>query len=179
MWGQDTAMAPAMSSVEDLNHLLGLVMRHFNSILSGFEAQPPVVAPFWEMRVTAAGKFEDAEAWAYGFGEGVKLNRSAWQALLQDPQGRRWYRPIGLLGEDGFSADQDELTETPAQRQALAAEIEDSLIRIHAFWLPLRQALQECHVAQRLSSKVRRNEPCPCGSGKKFKKCCGAPAELQ
>ncbi|MDM0116001.1 SEC-C metal-binding domain-containing protein [Variovorax sp. J22R133] len=21
--------------------------------------------------------------------------------------------------------------------------------------------------------KVRRNEPCPCGSGKKFKKCCG------
>jgi len=23
------------------------------------------------------------------------------------------------------------------------------------------------------SSKVRRNEPCPCGSGKKYKKCCG------
>src|ERR1700722_6078778 len=23
-------------------------------------------------------------------------------------------------------------------------------------------------------TKVRRNEPCPCGSGKKFKKCCGA-----
>lgn len=23
--------------------------------------------------------------------------------------------------------------------------------------------------------KVGRNEPCPCGSGKKFKKCCYAP----
>jgi uncharacterized protein YecA (UPF0149 family) len=23
-------------------------------------------------------------------------------------------------------------------------------------------------------SEVGRNEPCPCGSGKKFKKCCGA-----
>lgn len=23
-------------------------------------------------------------------------------------------------------------------------------------------------------AKVGRNEPCPCGSGKKFKKCCGA-----
>lgn len=22
-------------------------------------------------------------------------------------------------------------------------------------------------------SKIERNEPCPCGSGKKFKKCCG------
>ncbi len=25
-----------------------------------------------------------------------------------------------------------------------------------------------------VSRKVGRNEPCPCGSGKKFKKCCGA-----
>ncbi len=23
-------------------------------------------------------------------------------------------------------------------------------------------------------TKIGRNEPCPCGSGKKFKKCCGA-----
>ena len=26
---------------------------------------------------------------------------------------------------------------------------------------------------QAVSSKVGRNEPCPCGSGKKYKKCCG------
>ncbi|MBM4086922.1 MAG: hypothetical protein FJ272_19205, partial [Planctomycetes bacterium] len=24
-----------------------------------------------------------------------------------------------------------------------------------------------------LSSKIDRNSPCPCGSGRKFKKCCG------
>jgi uncharacterized protein YecA (UPF0149 family) len=24
------------------------------------------------------------------------------------------------------------------------------------------------------SSKIGRNDPCPCGSGKKYKKCCGA-----
>lgn len=28
----------------------------------------------------------------------------------------------------------------------------------------------------RVAPKIGRNEPCPCGSGKKFKKCCGAPA---
>ena len=28
--------------------------------------------------------------------------------------------------------------------------------------------------ACRTSAKVGRNDPCPCGSGKKFKKCCGA-----
>jgi uncharacterized protein YecA (UPF0149 family) len=26
---------------------------------------------------------------------------------------------------------------------------------------------------RRNSSKVGRNDPCPCGSGKKYKKCCG------
>ncbi len=26
---------------------------------------------------------------------------------------------------------------------------------------------------KRRAPKVGRNEPCPCGSGKKFKKCCG------
>ena len=27
---------------------------------------------------------------------------------------------------------------------------------------------------QKVEEKVGRNEPCPCGSGKKYKKCCGA-----
>ncbi|MBI3920989.1 MAG: SPASM domain-containing protein, partial [Armatimonadetes bacterium] len=27
--------------------------------------------------------------------------------------------------------------------------------------------------------KVGRNEPCPCGSGQKFKKCCGAAAAIE
>ncbi len=27
---------------------------------------------------------------------------------------------------------------------------------------------------QAVSEKIGRNEPCPCGSGKKYKKCCGA-----
>jgi preprotein translocase subunit SecA len=27
----------------------------------------------------------------------------------------------------------------------------------------------------RSEPKVGRNEPCPCGSGKKYKKCCGRP----
>jgi preprotein translocase subunit SecA len=26
----------------------------------------------------------------------------------------------------------------------------------------------------RVGKKIGRNDPCPCGSGKKYKKCCGA-----
>lgn len=30
-------------------------------------------------------------------------------------------------------------------------------------------------VVRRASEKVGRNDPCPCGSGKKYKQCCGRP----
>ena len=29
-------------------------------------------------------------------------------------------------------------------------------------------------VVKKAADKVGRNDPCPCGSGKKYKKCCGA-----
>jgi preprotein translocase subunit SecA len=46
---------------------------------------------------------------------------------------------------------------------------------------PQQAALEETKVPQqspvalpRTEDKVGRNDPCPCGSGKKYKKCCGA-----
>ncbi len=38
-----------------------------------------------------------------------------------------------------------------------------------------QQTLQraEAHAIARSSGKIKRNAPCPCGSGKKYKKCCG------
>ncbi|MDP3226821.1 MAG: UPF0149 family protein [Acidovorax sp.] len=179
VWGPGSGGMPPTDDVEQANHLLGLVMRYFNGIIFGFEQRPPVVEPCWStVQYDAPGKFEDAEMWAFGFSEGVKLSQAAWQPLLTDPQSARWYRPIGLLSDDDFSPDQAALTRTPEQRQALAREIKNGLLQIHAFWLPLRHAVAERQQAQRISTKVGRNEPCPCGSGKKFKKCCGAPSEL-
>nr|MBP7460864.1 SEC-C domain-containing protein [Candidatus Delongbacteria bacterium] len=29
------------------------------------------------------------------------------------------------------------------------------------------------HTLRRMQPKIGPNEPCPCGSGKKYKKCCG------
>ena len=34
-------------------------------------------------------------------------------------------------------------------------------------------------ITQRQVSKVGRNDPCPCGSGKKAKKCCGTTTDLE
>lgn len=179
VWGlDDGGMMPPMDSLEQVNHLMGLIMRHYNSIISGLEQSPPVFAPVWPVFGYSASDEEDAEGWAHGFTEGVKLSLSAWQPLLRDPQGQQWYHPIALLGEEDAPPEWDDLIRTPEQRAALTAQIERSVLQMHAYWLPLRQAVAERQTAQAMSTKVGRNEPCPCGSGKKFKKCCGSPAEL-
>jgi uncharacterized protein len=63
-------------------------------------------------------------------------------------------------------------------RAELALQIPQAVLGMHAHWLPLRLAVHERKVPRAMQPKVGRNEACPCGSGKKFKKCCGAAADL-
>lgn len=44
---------------------------------------------------------------------------------------------------------------------------------VHQYFLNQRmQALSAKSVTARTGPKAGRNEPCPCGNGKKFKQCC-------
>ncbi|MEN9578603.1 MAG: hypothetical protein RJA70_1612 [Pseudomonadota bacterium] len=57
--------------------------------------------------------------------------------------------------------------------------LSDTLTALHGYWEAGRLAaavqLQErASPARRSEPKVGRNDPCPCGSGKKFKKCCAS-----
>jgi|LakMenEpi03Aug12_release.lakeMendotaPanAssembly.Ray.scaffolds.fasta_scaffold165141_2 uncharacterized protein len=180
IWGHTPAqgMVPPAQSLEQINRILQLVMRHFNCIIAGLEVPSPDIYPHWSVMEFDGREFEDAESWAWGFVQGMDLCRADWQSLLETERGRAWYKPIGLLGEDDFGPEQETLTRTPAQRAELALQIPEAVLGMHAHWLPLRLAVHERAVARALQAKVGRNEPCPCGSGKKFKKCCGAPANL-
>jgi len=177
IWGTEEMM-PKMASIDQLNHLLSLVMRHHNGIISGFQSAPSEICPVWSTTPYRGKDHDDAEGWAYGFVQGMKLCWNDWAPLLATPDGQAWFRPIALLGEDDFGPDQDELTKTPTRRGKLALQIPQAVLDIHAYWLPLRHAVYERKVATTMQTKVGRNDPCPCGSGKKFKKCCGAAADL-
>lgn len=42
------------------------------------------------------------------------------------------------------------------------------------YWLYVSGKIPENNIQQKpVTGKIGRNNPCPCGSGKKFKKCCG------
>jgi uncharacterized protein len=178
IWGETKNLMPPMATIEKLNHILGLVMRHFNGIIAGLEEEPCEIYPLWCTQEYRGHEYDDAEGWAMGFVDGMNLCQSDWKPLLDTPQGSAWYRPIGLLGEEDFGPDQDKLTKTPAMRSKLALQIPESVVAMYQHWLPLRLAIYERNVAEVMKMKVGRNEACPCGSGKKFKKCCGAAADL-
>ena len=66
----------------------------------------------------------------------------------------------------------------------MADSLADSARQIHAFWLAQRReqiargempGIKRRQEPVRNNAKVGRNDPCPCGSGKKFKQCHGGP----
>ena len=52
------------------------------------------------------------------------------------------------------------------------------LLGAYRYFRAQRKADVSAHAPEprRNGSKVGRNDPCPCGSGKKYKRCCGGAA---
>ncbi|HEX2530775.1 MAG TPA: UPF0149 family protein, partial [Burkholderiaceae bacterium] len=113
----------------------------------------------------------DGEAWAWGFWEGMDLRAEAW-APIWSSNLAPLMQPIYLLGAEEIEEDEMPLVEDPVKRHKLAVEMEAAIPEIYKFWLPRRKSAVA--PVQREAPKPGRNDPCPCGSGKKFKQCCGA-----
>jgi yecA family protein len=144
-----------------------LMERHFRSIEQRLEngaAPKPFIT---EMDEDLAGSF-----WAIGFGQAIASDEAGWQPLISDRRGSELLGPIfGLMA-------------LPSAEEALSSkEREDALsllpklvVAIRHFW---RTGSLPWDTPRRVGPKVGRNEPCPCGSGKKYKKCCGAVGARQ
>ena len=76
----------------------------------------------------------DAEAWAWGFLEAVKLRETAWQPLRDSPQSSL-LRAFYLLGAEEIEEAELSLVDDPLKCHKLAAEIEISIPQIRRFWL--------------------------------------------
>jgi uncharacterized protein len=97
-----------------------------------------------------------------------------------------WMSTITLYGtEDGWDA-LERKNLSLDEHKVLVAGLAETVQRIHAFWLEQRReqiaggTLPDVVRREpiRNPTKVGRNEPCPCGSGKKFKQCHGGADQL-
>ncbi len=177
VWGDTGDAAPDFATLAQAERIMAMLLRHMNGIVAEFETDPAAFEPMFDTHEFKGREYLCGEAWAIGFMKGVELARADWQPLFDHAEMVEVLRPLHLLGSEYIAGEEEKLVETPARREKLTRRIPQSLAAIHAFWLPYRVAAHADRApVRRTGPKVGRNDPCPCGSGVKFKKCCGAEA---
>lgn len=156
-----------------------LLMRLNNSIAAALMADETIAPVLYPVDET--GEAYDYAAWAdsYIFGAGMAGD---WYELagkhaedlseLLEPM----FMLNGMLKEDVEKS--GERWFSPAEEARLVADIEENLPVIvqtlYNFWRNKRSG----GTVVREEPKSGRNDPCPCGSGRKYKQCCGHPDKL-
>jgi SEC-C motif-containing protein len=95
-------------------------------------------------------------------------------------EGSEWLGLAILRTEKGGPDDTEGLVEFSARfrtEDKVHEHVEAALFgREEGKWVYTGAAEPKGQTVRREKPKVGRNDPCPCGSGKKYKKCCGATA---
>jgi hypothetical protein len=79
-----------------------------------------------------------------------------------------------LVGEE--DADGKIIEDASGHIRLYRSRLPEIVQELHEYWIAWRRG--RAPISELGSGKVGRNDPCPCGSGRKYKKCCGSkPAE--
>ncbi len=168
MWTSYEGTPPALPDPALEEYAARLVERHRDAVL----------AAWTHGRVHQPVRDEDGpglpgEAWACGFVLGIDVEESGWGALLDYKRIADAVQPVIALGEDESSTDIEPLSRK--DRRSISENLGRTLLSLHGLTLLSPEELAGTPV-KRTGPKIGRNDPCPCGSGKKYKKCCGADA---
>jgi uncharacterized protein len=170
IWGGDLSDANAFASLDDASAILPLLMRHWNSIIGDLDTETihlPLVFEAEEGSVPGRD-------WARGFMRGVDLAPAGWKTLFQDDLEEMILAIPLVAGEIDPEWPKEPLTAETSD--ALLMSMGAGFARAYRYFAAARRATSsyEDTTYRRVEPKVGRNEPCPCGSGRKFKHCCGA-----
>lgn len=161
------AGAHAAPAVHATPELLGLMERFRLATAHGL-ADGSLELLLYTLR---AGR-SDYVTWCQGFLLGVDLSPIDWYAAADPDDVDELLFPIRVLGD--ALDDGERAAYTPAAWRKLVldsqARFDASLERLRDYWAIVRQPPATVRHAQ---PKVGRNDPCPCGSGRKYKQCCG------
>ena len=163
VWGD---FEPVWESQQAFEEILTLMVRHMNGISATLIEAPEYFEPMFMEREVDGKVYRIVDEWCDGYLRGMRLDHEDWSVtegieellgtMLLFSSETGWEK-LERMSDDEVSRMQD--TIAPIVR------------RMHDYWLARRGSER---TVRRDTPKVGRNDPCPCGSGKKFKKCCGA-----
>ena len=160
-------------NMEQIKDALGLLSKHWNTI-AGTLYRDEVYLP---LLLEDDRGVAPANDWARGFMRGVELRKDDWADLINSEEFGASVLPMMILYHEH---DTDPETRPPAigpeQREKIIIQMAAGLLHIYRHYLSQRQSAiprPASRTARREATKVGRHDPCPCGSGKKYKHCHG------
>ena len=163
-------------TTEELQAFINLLMRYWNTVNKKLSADDVFLPMLLEDSDGNAG----GNDWANGFTRGMNLNQEDWSELLNDEKKGGALVPIFALAHEHDSDPEMRPYDEPIsaeRREQLITSLAAGAMLIYKYFEPHRHmaasTLRESTPFRRNTSKVGRNELCPCGSGRKFKRCCG------
>jgi|SRR5215831_1990786 len=177
IWGGTMADDEAFHSERELQKFMDLIMRHWNTVVDTLNSDD-VYLPL--LREDDSG-IAHANDWANGFARGMELRREEWSPLFEDEAYAGTLVPILALAYEHHPDRQMRPYQEPMsaeRREQLIVGVAAAVPEIYRYFASHRRLAAKAGARSDpfkvRRDKVGRNEPCPCGSGKKFKRCCGA-----
>ncbi|MCI5073949.1 UPF0149 family protein [Oricola sp.] len=169
VWGGgDEDSAPVFEDLAQAEKIAGLIMEHYNATIGDltegryapvFDVDPRHDEVLWEF-------------WIDGFATAMALRPDSWMTIAASSDDDTRAALSGLITLGAIGRRESDLSETEID------ELTDLAPDLIVHWVDtlnawrLRQSTTP--PPQRGNfGRVGRNDPCPCGSGKKYKKCCG------
>jgi uncharacterized protein len=182
IWGGEMADEEAFTIHEELQDFLGLLFRHWNSIVRVFVEEEL----FTPLLIEDQDGIAHANDWTRGFMRGTFLHADRWRELFNDEAHAGALIPILVLAHEHDPDDEMRPFKEPIdtqRREKLIVGVAVGVNSIYRYFAPHRKRMAQELASQgsahyRTARKIGRNTPCPCGSGKKYKRCC-AESTLQ
>jgi uncharacterized protein len=175
IWGDQTVFEDTSTAQE----FLSLIMRHWNAIADILNAGE-IYLPLLLEDESGIARGND---WADGFLRGMEFGREDWALLLNDEDHGGSLMPIFALANENNPDPEMRPYKGPVSaelRETLIVGAVAGLAQIYRYFKAQRMfdngPLGDMPTFLRKIPKIGRNDPCPCGSGKKFKQCCGKTA---
>jgi uncharacterized protein len=173
VFGSDMPNACEFSSLDEAKEILGLLMRHWNTI-AGAPLKGEVYVP---LLLEDENGVAHGNNWAEGFMRGMQMRHDGWAELVNDEEHGGCLIPMMMLCHE-HDEDSEMRPEpiSPEQREDVIVHMAAGLLGAYQYFRSEREADAGSHSPEprRTATKVGRNDLCPCGSGKKYKKCCGS-----
>ncbi|SEN21690.1 uncharacterized protein SAMN04488077_113109 [Roseovarius tolerans] len=178
VWGNSAAQ---FETAEDVQRLTDLIMRHYNDVAQSLTPPEMEYGPLYdEDKRTGEILWE---SWCSGFERAMRLRPDTWIHIVGSGDEEAAASVNMMLALYNIAEGKSDLPKSSVKSLTEEApELIPTLVLNLNTWtksgvasepFPARAAAKQPH-APFQGTKVGRNAPCPCGSGRKYKRCCGS-----